>query len=141
VEFLQNTFAQYGIVTNIQISDWPSFAARRDAGDFEIILLGWTQLMDPDRATFEQLHSTGGLNWGRYSHAQLDGLLERGRTAQSQEERAVAYREAARHIAREVPYYILSYQGYQVFYDPRIEGFEPNPRGLLRSLAKSTLLQ
>jgi peptide/nickel transport system substrate-binding protein len=141
VEYLQNTFAQHGIATNIQISDWPSFAARRDAGDFEIILLGWTQLMDPDRATFEQLHSTGGLNWGRYRNARLDQLLERGRTAQAQEERAAAYREAARLIAQEVPYYILSYQGYQVFYNPRIEGFEPNVRGLLRSLAKSTLMQ
>jgi peptide/nickel transport system substrate-binding protein len=141
VEFLQNTFAQHGVATTIEISDWPSFAARRDAGDYEIILLGWTQLMDPDRATFEQLHSTGGLNWGRYRSGRLDGLLERGRSAQSQEDRAAAYREAARLIADEVPYYILSYQGYQVFYDPRIEGFEPNPRGMLRSLSRSRLAQ
>jgi peptide/nickel transport system substrate-binding protein len=139
VEFLQHTFAQHGVATTIEISDWPSFAARRDAGDYEIILLGWTQLMDPDRATFEQLHSTGGLNWGRFRNARVDELLQRGRSAQSQEDRAAAYREAARIIADEVPYYILSYQGYQVFYDPRIEGFEPNPRGMLRSLSRSRL--
>jgi hypothetical protein len=33
----------------------------------------------------------------------------------------------------------LSHQGYQLFHSPRILGFEPDPRGMLRSLTKSTL--
>lgn len=138
-EFLQHTLTQNGIAVNVEISDWPSFSARRDAGDYDVILLGWTQVVDPDRVTFEQLHSTGGLNWGGYRNRRLDRLLEVGRSAQSREGRASAYHDAARIIADEVPYYIVSYQGYQVFFSHRIRGFEPNPRGLLRSLTRVTL--
>ena len=139
VELIQNSFSQHGVDTQLEISDWASFAVRRDAGDFDIILLGWTQLVDPDRVTFEQLHSTGGLNWGGYRNARLDVLLDRGRAAQVQDDRAIAYREAAEIIANEVPYYVLSHQGYQLFHSSRILGFEPDPRGMLRSLTKSTL--
>ena len=141
VEFLQNTLSQSGIEASIEISDWPSFSVRRDAGDYDIILLGWTQIVDPDRVTFEQLHSTGGLNWGRYRNSRLDALLEMGRSARSREERERAYRDAARIVADEVPYYIISYQGYQVFYSRRLQGFQPNPRGLLRSLTTATVVR
>jgi peptide/nickel transport system substrate-binding protein len=139
VELLQNSFAAHGVETRVEISDWASFAVRRDAGDFDIILLGWTQLVDPDRVTFEQLHSSGGLNWGGYRNPRLDLLLSRGRSVQQQEDRAVAYREAAGIIAGEVPYYVLSHQGYQVFHSPRIIGFLPDPRGMLRSLTRASL--
>ncbi len=111
---------------------------KRDAGDFDIILLGWTQLVDPDRVTFEQLHSTGGLNWGGYRNSRLDALLSRGRSIQNQDDRADSYREAAGIIADEVPYYVLSHQGYQVFHSPRISGFVPDPRGMLRSLTRAS---
>jgi len=140
VEYLQNAFQQQGIETKVTISDWPSFSARRDAGDYDVILLGWTQLVDPDRLLFDQLHSSGGLNWGHYRNARLDGLLARGRSASTEEERVTVYREAARIIAEEVPYYVLSYQSYHAFYDPRLQGLEPDPRGLLRALARARLL-
>ncbi len=139
IEYLQNAFAGHGIETSVEISDWPSFSARRDAGDYDIILLGWTQLVDPDRVTFEQLHSTGGLNWGRYQNPRLDTLLERGRTMQERETRATVYRDVARIIAEDVPYFIVSHQGYQIFYTRALTGFGATPRGDLRSLTKSSL--
>jgi peptide/nickel transport system substrate-binding protein len=139
VEFLQNSFTAHGVQTEVWISDWPSFSSRRDAGDYDIILLGWTQLVDPDRAMFEQLHSSGGLNWGRYRNARLDSLLDRGRFLQDRAHRTVVYREAASIIAKEVPYYILSHQQYQVFTVPAITDFQVDPRGLLCSLANVTL--
>jgi peptide/nickel transport system substrate-binding protein len=134
IEFLQNVFSGNGIETEVWISDWPSFSVRRDAGDYEVILLGWTQLVDPDRVSFDQLHSKGGLNWGGYSNPRVDELLERGRASTDLDDRAQAYREAASIIAEEVPYYILSYQGYQAFVHPRVVGFEPDPRGMIRGL-------
>ena len=139
VEYIQFILGQHGVEANLRISDWPSFSARFRQGDYELILVGWTQLVDPDRVTFGQLHGDGGFNWGGYRNATLDGLLERGRAESDAAERIRIYREAAAIIADEVPYYILSYQGYQVFFDPRIEGYRSNPRGMLRSLSKATL--
>ena len=139
VEYIQFVLGQNGVEANLRISDWPSFSARFREGDYELILVGWTQLVDPDRVTFGQLHSGGGFNWGGYRNPALDGLLERGRAEADAGERNRIYREAAAIIADEVPYYILSYQGYQVFFDPRIEGYRPNPRGMLRSLSKASI--
>jgi peptide/nickel transport system substrate-binding protein len=139
VEFLQEALTRAGIKVSVEVSDWPSFSAKRDAGDFDLILLGWTQLVDPDRALFEQLHSTGGLNWGRYRNPMLDRALDRGRFVESPDQRAAAYGEAARIISQDLPYYVLSYQSYQVFYSPRIGGFVPEVRGMLRGLSRATL--
>lgn len=139
VELLQNAFREHGVDVELRISDWPSFSVRRDAGDFDLILLGWTQLVDPDRVMFEQLHTDGGLNWGGYSNQELDDLLEEGRTVSNRDKRGSIYRRAARIIAAELPYYVLSYQSYQLFTTPRLLGYEPDPRGMLRSLASSRL--
>jgi peptide/nickel transport system substrate-binding protein len=139
VELLQNAFRARGIDASVRISDWPSFSIRRDAGDFDVLLLGWTQLVDPDRGAYDQFHSGGGLNWGGYRNPRVDELLERGRAELDAAERAAIYRELAAIVASELPYYVLSYQGYHVFHSPRLEGFEPDPRGMLRSLAAARL--
>ncbi len=141
IEFLQNVFSGNGIETKVWVSDWPSFSVRRDTGDFEVILLGWTQLVDPDRVTFDQLHSKGGLNWGGYGNPRVDELLEKGRASTDPDDRVQAYRDAAAIIAEEVPYYIVSYQGYQAFIHPRVTGFEPDPRGMVRGLIHARLEQ
>ncbi len=132
VEYLQNQLKAHGVDVAVRIADWPSFSMRRDASDYDVILLGWTQLVDPDKGLYDQFHSEGGLNWGRYRNDRVDELLERGRTTLDRSERASIYREAAAIISAEVPYYVLSYQGYHVFHSKRIARFDADPRGLLR---------
>lgn len=139
VEYIQNIFGQNGIETKLRISDWPSFSARFQEGDYELILVGWTQLVDPDRVTFGQFRTGGSFNWGGYSNEKVDALLDRGRSSSDTAERNRVYRAAATIISEEVPYYIISYQGYQVFYDPAIEGYVANPRGMLRSLKNASI--
>lgn len=135
IEYLQNVMRQNGIEANVKVSDWPSFSTGVQKGEHEIALLGWTLLVDPDRLMYAQLHSKGGLNWGKYANAEVDRLLDAGRSALTQDARAAAYRGAARILAAEVPYYVLSYQGYHVFFDKRLASFKPDPRGMMRSLA------
>jgi peptide/nickel transport system substrate-binding protein len=136
VEYLQNHLKKFGVDVRLRVTDWPSFSMRRDASDYDVILLGWTQLVDPDKLLYDQFHSQGGLNWGRYRNARIDELLERGRASLDRSERASLYREAATILAAEVPYYVLSYQGYHLFHSKRLEGFEPDPRGMLRGLCR-----
>ncbi len=135
IEYLQNVFRQNGIEANVKVSDWPSFSGGVQQGQHEIALLGWTLLVDPDRLLYAQLHSKGGLNWGKYVNPKVDTLLDAGRSALTPDARNLAYRDAARIIADEVPYYVLSYQGYHLFYDQRLTRMKPDPRGMLRSLA------
>jgi peptide/nickel transport system substrate-binding protein len=135
VEFIQNVLKQNGVDAKVAISDWPSFSGGVQNGKHEIGLMGWVALVDPDRLMYGQLHSTGGLNWGKYSNAKVDEALTAGRAATSLPARAAAYKDAAAVLAEELPYYVLSYQGFHVFTDKALTGFVPDPRGYLRSLA------
>jgi peptide/nickel transport system substrate-binding protein len=135
VEFIQNVMREAGIDVRVQISDWPAFSTGVQNGQHEVALLGWLLLVDPDRLLYAQLHSTGNLNWGHYSNPQVDAALDRGRSALNQNDRAVAYRDAARILAQELPYYVIAYQGFHVFNTRSLEAFQPEARGYMRSLA------
>ncbi len=136
LEYIQALFTQAGVDAQTQISDWPSFSTGYVLkGEHQIALLGWVNIVDPDRLLFAQLTTGGGRNWGGYSNAKVDELLQAGRSSLDPAARTAAYRAAATTIAEEVPYYIISYQGYQMFYDKDIPvTVEATPRGNLRGL-------
>lgn len=135
LEYIQGVLATIGVEAKARISDWPSFSTGYvQQSQHQVALLGWLNLIDPDRLLYAQLHSAGSLNWGKYKNADLDKLLDEGRSALDIDARKAAYQKAAEIIARDLPYYILSYQGYQAFYSKSLSGFSVNPRGYLRSL-------
>lgn len=135
VEYIQAVMQSAGVDAQVQISDWPSFSTGYvQQGQHQIALLGWLNITDPDRLSFAQLTTGGSQNWGGYSNPEVDAALTTGRTALDQGERAAAYRAAAAIIAQEVPYYIISYQGYQLFYRADLGEVVANPRGHFRGL-------
>jgi peptide/nickel transport system substrate-binding protein len=135
IELLQNTLKQVGIEAKASVTDWPAFIGSVQTGNYDAALLGWTILVDPDRAMYGQLFSSGSLNFGHYANAQVDALLTRGRTVGDLAARAEAYQGAARIIAEELPYYVLSYAGFDAFATGSWTGFPPDARGFLRGLA------
>ncbi|MCL5046891.1 MAG: ABC transporter substrate-binding protein [Actinobacteria bacterium] len=137
VEFLQNEFKKAGIEVKVVTTEWPTFSASVMKGDYDIALLGWLSLVDPDRAMYNQFHSKGGTNWEKYSNPRVDQLLDQGRTTLEQDKRRPLYQEAAQIIADEVPYDVILYQGYVVMMGDKVKGFEVNPRGSLFSLWKT----
>ena len=134
VEYTQNVMRSMGVNAEVGISDWPAFSGSVQESKHQVALLGWLNLVDPDRLLYGQLYSEGALNWGGYANDAVDEALGRGRTSLSGDDRNTAYRDAAAVLAQDLPYYIISYQGYQVFYSPQIKGYVPNPRGMMRSL-------
>lgn len=135
VEFLQSLFQQAGVETELRLTDWPSFSTNYvQKGQHQLALLGWLNLVDPDRLLFGQLSTGGSTNWGKYSNPKLDELLQKGRSSLDQKDRTAAYQAAAQIIADEVPYYIISYQGYQMFYDKDLGDLPVDARGNFRNL-------
>jgi peptide/nickel transport system substrate-binding protein len=131
MEFLQAVFGDAGIDTKVSLADFPSFFAAVREGRTQIALLGMAlNVPDPDRVLYDQMHTGGSNNWAHYSSADVDKALEQGRRGDN---RLAAYQEAEAILSRDLPLYVLSYQGYQAFYKPTLH-FEPNPRGYLRSL-------
>lgn len=136
VEYLQATFSAAGVDAKTQITDWPSFSTNYvQKSQHQIALLGWLNIVDPDRLMYAQLTTGGSTNWGGYSNPEVDDLLNQGRSAATQADRTAAYQEAAKVLADELPYYIVSYQGYQLFYSKKLPfPIQPNPRGNMRGM-------
>ena len=135
VEYLQNVMQQAGIDAKVEISDFPAWIANVRAGKYDIALLSWSLLVDPDRVTYSQLTTKGALNWGKYSNPAVDAALDRGRSLSNEAERAQAYQEAAKILSDELPYYVLSYTGFYAFTAKAITGGNPDdPRGYVRGL-------
>jgi peptide/nickel transport system substrate-binding protein len=116
LRFIQTIFQSVGIDAQTQVTDWRAFSNNYvKEGRHQIALLGWLNIVDPDRLLFTQMTTNGPSNWGGYSNPQVDALLHEGRESLGQEERTKAYQHAAEILASELPYYVISYQGYQMF--------------------------
>ena len=136
VEYLQAIFESAGVRATAQITDWPSFSTNYvQKSMHQIAVLGWLNIVDPDRLMFAQFTTGGPTNWGGYSNPEVDTLLQEGRSTLDQAERATAYQAAATILAEELPYYVVSAQGYQLFYSKDIPvEVQATPRGNLRGL-------
>jgi len=136
IEFEQAVFQQAGVDAQVKITDWPTFSTNYvQKSEHQIALLGWLNIIDPDRLMFSQLTTGGSTNWGGYSNPEVDKLLQEARSSLDQETRKKDYQAAAKILASDLPYYIISDQGYQLFYakDLPVE-VQANPRGNFRGL-------
>ncbi|WP_240231935.1 ABC transporter substrate-binding protein [Devosia lacusdianchii] len=136
VEYLQAIFESAGVKATAQITDWPSFSTNYvQKSMHQIALLGWLNIVDPDRLMFAQFTTGGPTNWGGYSNPEVDALLQEGRSTLDVAARTTAYQNAATILAEELPYYVISAQGYQMFYakDLPVE-VQATPRGNLRGV-------
>lgn len=136
IELTQALMQSAGVDAQVQITDWPSFSTNYvQKSMHQIALLGWLNIVDPDRLLFGQLSTGGSTNWGGYSNPEVDKLLQEGRSSLDQAERTKAYQAAATILASDLPYYIISDQGYQLFYKkPFPVEVQANPRGNFRGL-------
>jgi len=136
VEFMQAVFEMAGVKTTAQITDWPSFSTNYvQAGKHQIAMLGWLNIVDPDRLMYAQFTTDGPSNWSGYSNPEVDALLQSGRSTLDVAARTEDYQKAATILAKELPYYVISAQGYQMFYakDLPVE-VQATPRGNLRGV-------
>ncbi len=138
-EYLQAVFESAGIETELRVTDWPSFSTNYvHKGQHQIGLLGWLNIVDPDRLLYSQLRTGGSTNWGGYSNPDVDRYLDLGRTSADQAERTEAYRKAAGIIAEELPYIGLSYPGFQLYYNKKLGELKHNPRSYVRNVVMPT---
>ena len=134
VEYLQNVLTENGIDASVETTEWPTYIAGVMAHDYQIALIGWLRLVDPDYAMFAQFTCDGGLNWGGYCDPNLDTLLAQGRATADPTARAEIYNQVATTVVDQVYYSVLLYQGYIVATRDNVTGFVPNPSGSWKSL-------
>jgi peptide/nickel transport system substrate-binding protein len=134
VEVLQAEFSNVGIQADTNVVEWPSYFEDVQNGRYQVGVVGWLNLTNPDRAMYRQFTIDGPANYGQYENEEVDELLREARATLDQDEAAELYQEAATIIAEEAPYIFLQYQEYIAMYPNNLEGFEPNPVTNWRSI-------
>ena len=107
-QFIQEQEHEVGIDVVIDSTDNPTDIARRTSGAFDADLFGYFPGDgDPNMIIYQPFLSSGGRNYGGYSNARLDLLLENGRKASSVQARSTLYRAAQQIIQSERPIVFL----------------------------------
>ena len=124
---LADTFRSVGVeleVVSLTAEQWSSRI--QESHDFDLLVDGLG--IGPDPVLFEEvLAGDNVLNVGSYRNADLDELFRQGKAAQSQEERAEAYRAAQAVIAADLPRIHLLLHGHHLGYQDRWQGWSWDP--------------
>jgi peptide/nickel transport system substrate-binding protein len=132
-QIIQQRLKYVGIDVKIRIVEWATFLKEFvDKGNFEVVMLGWTTSPDPDM--YDVWHSSktnpGELNFVGYKNAEVDRLLEEGRSTFDIEKRKKAYFRIQEIMADEQPYTFLYVPDALPVVSARIRGVKPAPIGI-----------
>ena len=127
-----------GIQVHVRSYEWGVFFSDLKRGNFQLATLQITELAEPDyhyfffhssMRTSSERPNAGGNRWG-YHSAEMDDLLERGRTAQTRAERRRHYLRVQAILARDLPIIPLWHEENIVVLRRDVQGYQmlPNAR-------------
>ena len=124
----QQNFAEIGYNVDIQeLATADALAARQAREGFSIMMLGQQGASDPD-LLFNDLHTTGGQNYGNFSEPEMDALFEKGRSVFGVEERKAIYDEAQdKLLSTYNPRIWWHWSLTTVSFRSYLKGFRPTP--------------
>ncbi|HEX9851060.1 peptide-binding protein [Candidatus Deferrimicrobium sp.] len=136
---LQQNLAEVGIRMKIRTVEWAAFINEFiDKRKFDAVILGWNTSPDPDQ--FEIWHSTKTgpkeLNHIGYANAEVDRLLDEGRSTFDLEKRKKAYFRIQEILAEEQPYVFLYVPESLPVVHNRFHGIVPAPAGISHNFIK-----
>lgn len=131
-EALKEQLAKVGIELEIRSYEWGTFFSDIKKGNFHLYSLAWVTVLDPD-IQYQIFHSASvppdGDNRGRYRNAEVDRLLEKGRTELDEVERKRIYGQVQKLLAEDLPCVPLWWWKNVVVKNPSVKGFVPYPDG------------
>lgn len=134
--YYQNVLAQVGIKSQITQADFASFIAQVEAHKYQVALIGWLNLVDPDHGMYEQFTTGGGTNWEEYSNKTVDHLLLQARETSSRAKRRTLYVHTWKILLRNLPYLVITAQGWVEIAQKNVQGLVINRTGTMRPLAR-----
>jgi peptide/nickel transport system substrate-binding protein len=138
-EITQQRLKEIGIQVDIQLIEWAAFIKefvkpRR----FEVVVLGLGSGTDPDQ--FVVWHSSqrgpDQMNRTGYANAEVDRLLELGRSSCVQAERVQYYHRIQQILAEDLPMIFLYTADAMPVVTARVRGVQPAPAGILHNFTE-----
>ncbi|HEX9077004.1 MAG TPA: ABC transporter substrate-binding protein [Anaerolineae bacterium] len=141
IEVLQAEFTKAGIQADTNVIDFATMLNDMTAGKYQVAVIGWLNLANPDRAMFRQFTIGGAGNYGKYNNPDVDKLIKDARTTLDQAKAKDLYQTATRQIVQDAPYIFLQYQEYITIHKANLNGFVMNPVQYFYSLKDVSLGQ
>lgn len=131
-EVIQSMAAEAGFDIRLEVLEAATQVAKQTRGDFEASINIWSGRPDPDGNLAIWYACDGFVNYGKYCNPAVDRGLAAARALTDPAARRPIYREVVGRLLEERPHLILYH--YRWFWAMRagIEGFAPNPDGLIR---------
>ncbi|WP_155989004.1 ABC transporter substrate-binding protein [Nocardiopsis sp. CNT312] len=130
---LQSNLADVGIDLELQAITYPQYveitADPESIPDLGMIYT-FPAFPDPDAVLYQSFHSAnigGGMNFGGYSDAEVDELVELGQRSTDEQERCAAYAEAQEIVAEDHAALALSNPQYVTVIGEGVTGYAYDP--------------
>ncbi len=128
---LAHQWNKKGLKIKFQAYEWGTFYNDVKTGNYELALLKWVGIVDPDvyRDTLSSSEFPPGRNRGYYSNKKFDDLVNKARETMDFRTRQRLYNEAQRIIAGDMPVIPLWYNDNIHILSRRIKNFVPHIAG------------
>jgi peptide/nickel transport system substrate-binding protein len=131
-QVLQSMAQEAGITLKLSVVEFATSLQEQTKGNFETYLIGWSGRIDPDGNIYNFKHSTGSLNYTKYHSAEVDRLLDEARATLDEAGRAKLYEQAAQVYLKDRNIIYLYHRKWLFAMSTKLQGFTPNPDGLIR---------
>ncbi|HEV7240217.1 MAG TPA: ABC transporter substrate-binding protein [Thermoanaerobaculia bacterium] len=122
-QIYQDALKSIGVKMEIATLDGAAFFDRILKGNYQSAMMSWS--IDPDPDPYSLFHSSqtppAGLNIVHYKNAEVDRLLDRGRTTFERTRRTEIYHHLHDIIASDQPYLFMVQVGYKWAVDKRVK--------------------
>lgn len=139
IQVLQSELQRIGVDAKTGTAAFPAFFQDVQDGKYQVAVIGWLNLSDPDRATFRQFTIGGPANYGKYRNEAVDKLLKDARATNDRAKAKQLYADAVKQIVDDAPYVFVQVQEYIAMYAPKVQGYAINPVTNWLSMPKVSL--
>ncbi len=131
VQMISAQLRKVGIEATPRILEFGAFIERHEKHDFDAFVGSWRESTKVDlKSAFHSASRNGGYNYGLYSSAELDDLIDRARTETDTPAARRLWWRAQQILARDQPYTFLFERDRLHAIPLRLQGFRPSPRSI-----------
>ncbi len=131
----QDELKKIGVDAQLEVVEWGVYIDKWSKRDFEAMIELRGGSGEPDRFLYRTFHSTGGVNNFMFKDADVDKLLDQGRTQTKQADRKVTYDSLQSLLTTKAPAVFLYCPNENHVLGPRVSGFRQVGNGSLFYLA------
>ena len=131
-EVIQAMASEAGFDMKIRVTEFATSLNEAEAGRYGAYMLNWSGRPDPDGNVFVFQKTGAPQNYSKSSNAEVDRLLDEGRTVSGRADRMAIYEKATGLLLADDPIVYLYHRPVIIAHTARLEGLKVLPDGLVR---------